>query len=787
MTNDRSTLCGMRGHGPAAGALSVGVGVAIAFAFAIAPSPAHAQSVEVTSTGAVTVKGSSEVHANKVVNAGTLTLTDGRLFIGKDLSNTGAVTGTAISVVEFNGSTNQSITSTSKLTLGKVRCNNAGSAGSDVVSLNPDLDCQKLDISDGTLRVFSLLARALSTDASESDPMVAVRAGAMLSLQPGATLKLGPGALIVFSSASARGELELAGTAAQGITIDADSAGLPYSLSVRGAFKGSFFSILHPGALGLEFKTAGGGALDPLIKQFRSGTFDFPQASGRLVDFAPANPMRIDTAATEIFKSCRFHNAASASNAKNVRTSATTTLQDAAGGALAFITFVNFSGSIGGEGFDDEPAGADQIRWQAQAPNPPACLDQFKQDAITQIAVGGTTAENAVVLAGTLTDPNGYQVKIEVESKLVAAAFDGSGTEVSGLVASGADAFARLFGVANGSYHWRARAVNEHGAVSGWISFGANAETLADFIVSNANNPPSAPTGLGQFQGDGTTAIAVGGTSPDGKVTFKGTVSDPASDQVKLQIEIKLVGVSFDGQSETFQTALLSSGSQGSILVADQGTGNYHWRARTLDALGHASAWVSFGGNPETGTDYNVTYSTAAPVITTQAKKTNDNTPIVQGTSQGNASIEVFANGMSIGTTTASGTGTWTFHNVSNPLADNIYSMTARATVAGITSGPSNAVSITVDTTPPPVPANVIAIPLDRAAVVTWSAVSATDLAGYNVWRKLASEPETAWVKLNPAGQVVVGTVFRDVGLTNGVAYQYRITSADDALNEAHP
>jgi hypothetical protein len=51
---------------------------------------------------------------------------------------------------------------------------------------------------------------------------------------------------------------------------------------------------------------------------------------------------------------------------------------------------------------------------------------------------------------------------------------------------------------------------------------------------------------------------------------------------------------------------------QGVVSVAGLTTGSqYHWRARTRDAAGQTSGWVSFGGNAETVRD--VAVDTAAP------------------------------------------------------------------------------------------------------------------------------------------------------------------------------
>src|SRR5438067_12849227 len=58
--------------------------------------------------------------------------------------------------------------------------------------------------------------------------------------------------------------------------------------------------------------------------------------------------------------------------------------------------------------------------------------------------------------------------------------------------------------------------------------------------------PPPPPQGLGQFHKDGTTIIAIGGTTSEDGVRFKGTVSDPNdADSVRLEIEVEPLGSPF--------------------------------------------------------------------------------------------------------------------------------------------------------------------------------------------------------------------------------------------------
>ncbi len=81
---------------------------------------------------------------------------------------------------------------------------------------------------------------------------------------------------------------------------------------------------------------------------------------------------------------------------------------------------------------------------------------------------------------------------------------------------------------------------------------------------------------------------------------------------------------------------------------------------------------------------------------------TNDNTLQFSGTAEANSMVEVFIDGSSIGTTTADGSGDWTYDHTATALADAAYSITARATDgSGNTGALSAAYSLTIDTALP--------------------------------------------------------------------------------------
>jgi len=126
---------------------------------------------------------------------------------------------------------------------------------------------------------------------------------------------------------------------------------------------------------------------------------------------------------------------------------------------------------------------------------------------------------------------------------------------------------------------------------------------------------PSAPTGLGQFKADGSTALPLGAWTNQTTVLLRFTMSDAShTDSLVPEVEIKPVAAAFDGSGLRAGSPVASSGApvQGSVTVTGLSSGaKYHWRARVRDAAGQVSGWASFGGNAETSAD--VAVDTAPP------------------------------------------------------------------------------------------------------------------------------------------------------------------------------
>lgn len=107
------------------------------------------------------------------------------------------------------------------------------------------------------------------------------------------------------------------------------------------------------------------------------------------------------------------------------------------------------------------------------------------------------------------------------------------------------------------------------------------------------SQPPTLST-LNQYKSDDIIAISEGAITIEDTVVFKAAVSDPDSDQVKLQIELKEFSQSFNEQ-DLLESDFISSGSEAVVsrqLLVD---GQYHWRARAIDDKENKSEWQEFG------------------------------------------------------------------------------------------------------------------------------------------------------------------------------------------------
>ncbi len=259
----------------------------------------------------------------------------------------------------------------------------------------------------------------------------------------------------------------------------------------------------------------------------------------------------------------------------------------------------------------------------SNGPAAPSRLAQLQSDGTTSVATGDTLSSTSVVLEGQLSDSDPAEhVRLQVEVKPVGSAFDGTGVVTGAAVASGSTGSASVTGLTPGvGYHWRARAVDDTGRSSSWVSYGNNAETSPDFVGPPADSAgsggsgggsggggqtggPAQPAGLGQFDGNGAS-VAVGGTVSGLSVVLKAQLadSDPSA-QLVLQVEVVPTNLPLVG-NVTAQSSPVSPGQVASVSVSGLlPLTAYQWRCRAVDQAGHASPWVAFGGNATGAADF---------------------------------------------------------------------------------------------------------------------------------------------------------------------------------------
>ena len=140
---------------------------------------------------------------------------------------------------------------------------------------------------------------------------------------------------------------------------------------------------------------------------------------------------------------------------------------------------------------------------------------------------------------------------------------------------------------------------------------GASREVRGAAEAGNPGNPaPDLPSGLAQFRSDGVAAIAPGGWTNQTNVVLKLTMVDASTaDTLTPEVEVKPVTTAFTGIGLVAGSPITSTGTAvlGTITVNGLTSGvQYHWRARTRDAAGQVSGWVSFGANAETARDLGI-------------------------------------------------------------------------------------------------------------------------------------------------------------------------------------
>ena len=274
-------------------------------------------------------------------------------------------------------------------------------------------------------------------------------------------------------------------------------------------------------------------------------------------------------------------------------------------------------------------------------------------------ASGSTTNDNTPTYTGTAEANSTVTVNV-----------DGTPVGTTVASASGTWSFTPAAALADGPHTVKATATD----AANNTSVESNTNT---FTVDTT--APAAPV---------VTAPANGSTTNDNTPTYTGTAE--AGSTVTVIVDGTPVGT----------TVASASGTWSFTPVVPLADGPHAVKATATDAVGNTSL------DSNTNTFMVDTGGPAAPVVTTPANAsiTNDNTPTYSGTAEAGSTVTVIVDGTPVGTTTANGSGAWSFTPTA-ALADGPHAVKATATdTVGNTGPESNINTFTVDTAPPAAP-----------------------------------------------------------------------------------
>jgi hypothetical protein len=234
------------------------------------------------------------------------------------------------------------------------------------------------------------------------------------------------------------------------------------------------------------------------------------------------------------------------------------------------------------------------------------------------------------------------------------------------------------------------------------VSNDGSIDLFIDSIVLTAadTTPPAAPSTPDldpvSDTGSSNTDDITGDTTP----TFTGTGETDAT--VTLFSDVNANGA-LDG-GESVGTAVVAGGAW-SITSISLTDGTYNIRAIQTDTAGNAStASAALSTTIDT-----LTPTVALPDLTDATDtgisntddETNNATPTITGTTEAGATVSVRIGGASVGTTTADGSGNWSFTFAPSVLSEGFNAVDIIASDAVNTSNDSADLTIDLDTTNP--------------------------------------------------------------------------------------
>ncbi len=374
------------------------------------------------------------------------------------------------------------------------------------------------------------------------------------------------------------------------------------------------------------------------------------------------------------------------------------------------------------------------------------------------LTANAATSDNTPLLTGT-AEPNSLVTFYDGEVAIGSVTADGEGAWTFNTPT-----------LADGTHVLSATVTDEIGNVS------ARSEA---FTFSVDVTPPEPATAL-TLRNDGGVAIADGGVTNDSTPAVSGTAEAGA-----------LVTV-YDGTTAV-GSVLADGNGAWSITPAPALSDALHTLNVTVtDAAGNVSATSSITLTVDTIAPQPVAtfdiYDTngATPIVIGNDGNTNDETPVLRGTAEAGATVNIYQGEELLGTATVNESGVWRFET--GTLVDGQYTYTVSVTdAAGNTSAEAEPYTINVDLTPPAAIADLVIT--DNAGVTTGPLIDGafTD----DNTPILSGTAELGSTVSVYDGDILLGTVtagaggawsFTPAALSNG-AHSFTVTQTDAAGN----
>jgi len=273
-------------------------------------------------------------------------------------------------------------------------------------------------------------------------------------------------------------------------------------------------------------------------------------------------------------------------------------------------------------------------------------------------------------------------------------------------------------------------AVDSHSGVER-IEYSIDGSPLAEFTEAFLLDTEGTHTVIfkamdkaGIWEDPNTVVIIVDDTAPAAPANLTGSQVDLQVDiswTVSTEADLRGYNVYRDGAKINTELILATSYSN----PVNSGK-TYQYNITAVDHVGNESLFSD---------TLSITIIGVAPVITSPAEGTAfiDSEITVRGTAKMGATVEIFVNRVSQGTTVATSTGYFSLSGVQIPAGTNYITAVATSTY-GAVSPLSKVVTIPLDPRPQP-PSGLTADPGDTVINISWNVNQEKDIAGYFIYR----------------------------------------------------